>query len=306
MTTRGVINVELRAIALRLAARPDGLLISEFMAETGQVRTAANAYLYRMARAGLLVKRLGNCQGVACCRYWADPEVAAAFEFDASTYLPKPPPPPRKRGTVMAAVLVAVAAGAFEHGAIAAAVGNPSRESIVKTCDRLVTLGKLWRADDLDGRNHKAYRYFASQAERDEWAAANDFASRQKAVRDGLRERRLKIAAEYYERVKAARPPKPAKEEVKELPKPRVNRSNEIAAALVKKRPQTPKPPKPTPSVGPDFSKAKRTVCAPMPDRWAVEIPRQGGCFSSMRPGSYVYEPASCAARAASKALEPA
>lgn len=53
------------------------------------------------------------------------------------------------------------------------------------------------------------------------------------------------------------------------------------------------------PVVDPDFSRAKRTVAPAMPDRWAVELPPQGGAFSSLKPGQYAFEPASCAARAA-------
>lgn len=49
----------------------------------------------------------------------------------------------------------------------------------------------------------------------------------------------------------------------------------------------------------PDLSRAKVTVLPPMRDRWEVEIPAQGGAFSSLRPGQYAFEASTCAARAA-------
>lgn len=49
----------------------------------------------------------------------------------------------------------------------------------------------------------------------------------------------------------------------------------------------------------PDLSRAKVTVLPPMRSRWEVEIPAQGGAFSSLRPGQYAFEASTCAARAA-------
>lgn len=297
----GAIDRAMRALVAELASRPGGVTKTELAKLTGKAMVTAAAYLYRMEKAGQLFKRFGNIGGRVSSVFWTSQALADAHVFAVSPYTGRTAARGRgEQGATMGAAERAIQAGCRYHADIAQAIGNDSRESVVRACGELTRLGRVFRAPDLDKRNHMQFRYFATAAERDAWVAdpANDLAARRKASqekRDEKRRERQRLAYQTAPKVVRVKAPRERK------PGGRHNHDRAMAEILARQRKrEEAEANKPALLAGePDMSRAKVTVLPPMRDRWAVEIPAQGGAFSSLRPGQYAFEANTCAARAA-------
>lgn len=271
-----------------LADRPQGVRATELAQFTGQSERAAQKYINRHVRDGLLHIKRGREDGVLTARYFNTIEQRNAYEFPA--FAPKVIENKRrglqKTPGIAALVLEYLANHHGGSAQIAEAIGK-HMDSVSCCCVRLHEEGQIGRAAALGPKCRTVWRYFLSQAAADAWAAdpANDLASLKKKQAEAKREKEKQRWRERNElRRKAVR---------------KCHSDGDYSAALYRRRlaELLDAQKKAYEGGDPIITDATVHTIAPRPrDRFEPEAPIVG--FASLKPGQYPFEAQTCAARA--------